>query len=215
MVRSRGRSTWPRANGSTAKPATTSGSPSANNGAFCAAGMATSAATNSAAPAAKTRPAMNQGRDPSPDPAATRTPVAYAASIGAVPCPVLVTNGARQAPPKPTHQSGSSASMSANAPSATEAAAEQPSASGAGTSPIEGPAAQAQTRTAARASASRLSPNERERGRSFRPATPMAAAPTRPSTTRVVGPRSPCAIAQLTNVPSAARASIVARPSMP
>src|SRR5438132_1630425 len=53
--------------------------------------------------------------------------------MGAVPWPVLVTKGATVAPPNPTHQSGSSASTSAKAPSAMEAAAENASASGAGT----------------------------------------------------------------------------------
>src|SRR5256885_16671852 len=40
------------------------------------------------------------------------------------PWPVLVTNGAIAAPPKPTHQSGSSPSLSAKAARATQAAAE-------------------------------------------------------------------------------------------
>src|SRR5882672_8000452 len=105
-------------------------------------------------------PAMDQERLARPVPPATSTAAPYAASIGAVPSPVLVTNGATQAPPKPTHQSGSSASTSANAPSATEAAADPASASGAGTSPSDGPAAQAQTCTAASESPSRLSPND-------------------------------------------------------
>src|SRR5258705_2279375 len=106
-------------------------------------------------------PAMDQERLARPVPPATNTAAPYAANIGAVPCPVLVTNGAMQAPPKPTHQSGSSASMSAKAPSATEAAAEQPSASGAGTSPLDGPAAHAPTCTPARASAGTGLPNQR------------------------------------------------------
>src|SRR5438132_1357594 len=215
MVRRRGRSTSPRANGSTANPAATSGNPSASSGAFCDAGMHRSATVKSAAPAAKIRPAMNQGREPRPEPAATRTAAAYAASIGAVPWPVLVTNGATAAPPNPTHQSGSSASVRANAPSATDAKAEKASASGAGTRSSDGPAAQAHTCTAARASASRLSPNERERGRSLKPPTAIAAAATSPSATRTVGPSRPCAIAQLTKVPMAASASRVARPSIP
>src|SRR5439155_4787162 len=189
MARKRGRSTSPRANGSTPNPAATSGNPSASNGAFCDAGMPSSTTTNSAAPAAKIQPAMDQSREPSPDPAAAGTTAAQAASIGAVPWPVLVTKGATVAPPNPTHQSSSSASTSAKAPSATEAAAEKARASGAGTSPSDGPAAQAQTCTAARASASRQSPKERERGRSFTPPTAMATEATSPIATRTVGPR--------------------------
>ena len=76
MARKRGRSTSPRANGSTPNPAATSGNPSASNGAFCDAGMPSSTTTNSAAPAAKIQPAMDQSREPSPDPAATRTAAA-------------------------------------------------------------------------------------------------------------------------------------------
>src|SRR2546422_5357357 len=98
------------------------------------------------------------------------------------------------APPNPTHQSGSSACTSANAPSATDAKAEKASASGAGTRPSDGPAAQAQTCTAARASPSRLSPNERERGRSLKPQTAIAVEATSPSATRTAGPSRPCAI---------------------
>src|SRR5207237_10511356 len=93
-------------------------------------------------PAAKMRPATNHRRDANPDPPATRTALAYAASMGAVPWPALVTNGATHAPPKPTHQSGSSASSSANAPSATDDKAEKARASGAGASPSDGPGPQ-------------------------------------------------------------------------
>jgi len=47
-----------------------------------------------AAAAPYTREAMVQGRVPSADPAAINTAAAYAVSIGAVPCPLLVTKGA-------------------------------------------------------------------------------------------------------------------------
>ena len=79
------------------------------------------------------REAMIQGRDPNADPPAIKTAAAYAASIGAVPCPLLVTKGATAAPPKPTHQSSSSSCRSANPPSATEAVAERASAAKGGT----------------------------------------------------------------------------------